>query len=131
MIHTALFLLALSLYLGALTQIAFVIWNADVWRGWAAFAFGGLGFAAGGYANLVWLANPLAFMAWYCHSKPVPTVALATASLLLAVSFKFCSTVVVSEAGGPGYAITAVGLGYWLWLAAIAITLLASLTVIF
>lgn len=122
-------IVAVLLYLASLTQLGFVAQESNVWPGWGILLFGFLGLCSGHMTNLIWLANPLLFCTWavfIAHSKFI-ALFFAVLSLIVAASFLFCKTVEVSEAGGSGYEITHIGLGYWLWLASISLTVIACI----
>ena len=76
---------------------------------------------------IVWFANPLFFLAiilLFLHK----TAALITASsaFILALSFQFFDEVLINEGGTIGK-IDSLSIGYWLWLASIALVLFAAI----
>ncbi len=92
------------------------------WPGYGILLLGLLGAFSGEPANLLWLCNPLLFVAWVALFTNQPRLALgfSGAALLGGLLFLACDRVLVSEAGGKGYTIASVGAGYWLWIASMA-----------
>ena len=82
------------------------------------FLFGGLGFFLSP-AGLTWLANPLVIAAWV-NNKLQRSLIYSLLALLLSVSFLFFNKVVIDEAGLYSK-IIGYKLGYWLWLASMAV----------
>jgi len=113
---------SLVLFLLCLTQDGFVV-DGDNPRAWSQAGYllllGWLGLLAG---IVAWLANPLLIAAWIAFALRSHRAALALgiAALLCALSFLAVDTVMVSEA--PSFAkVTGLGLGYWLWIASMAV----------
>ena len=99
------------------------------WQGWGALAFGWL-VLAGADANMAWLANPMLLVAWISILLDRRLVALgfALGALVIGLSFLTFETVVTNE-GGVASAITGYRLGYWVWLASMAVTVLSALMI--
>lgn len=91
--------------------------------GIAAFILGPIGLFAGHFS---WLANPLLWFAWGRFNKSDEGVALALASisLLVALTFLLGKTVAVGSAGEYPYKVLA---GYFIWLASIGSAIVATL----
>lgn len=89
------------------------------------FGFLGVGSSL---ANSTWLANPLLFLSWYAIEKKWKICAIISAmtALAFAVSFSFATTLMFGSSPVPAQ-ITGLGAGYWLWVASMAMALLASL----
>jgi hypothetical protein len=91
---------------------------------------GMLGLASAYPTNFIWLANPLLFASWLAMLQRVRLPAIACSVLALGLGFAFllATKVMVSESGTPNR-VEGYGVGYWLWLASIAIACCASLLV--
>lgn len=126
----ALLALAVVVYGAALAEdeVFCVAGKCDDWPGYAVLLVGALAIGVGP-ANLAWLANPLALVAWVAivAGRRWPALLLSAAALLVAASFMLAETVVTNEAGIAN-PVTGLGPGYWLWLASLAITGLAAAT---
>jgi hypothetical protein len=121
-------LVAIAIYLVCLPLDAFcVAGKCSDWPGWGILAFGALLVAAAD-ANIVWLANPMLFVAWGTVWSGHRLVALAfgLGATVLALSFLSFRTVVTNE-GGIAQPITGYKAGYWLWLACMAVTVVSAL----
>lgn len=89
--------------------------------------FGAFGTLTGHPANLTWLANPLLFLSWIfiANAWRVPAIAASAAALLVGASFMLAKTVIINESGYPSH-VTGYALGYWLWLASMALAIAAA-----
>ena len=118
---------SLALYAISLTQDGFYISgpNPEAWSpGFALLLVGWLALFDGVVA---WLANPALFASWllFRRGKHAAAFISAMASLLLAASFLAHNEIMVSEA--PTYeTVISYGLGYGMWLAASAASIVAS-----
>lgn len=123
-------LLAVAVYVVCLPLDAFcVAGKCGDWPGWGALAFGWLLVGATD-ANSMWLANPLLFASWLCTWLHQRWVALAAAlgALVLALAFMSFKTVVTNEGGIP-MAISGYAAGYWVWVASIALSIVAAVLI--
>ncbi len=78
-------------------------------------------------AGLTWLANPLLFYAWINFSEYGPSSCYTSlAALLIGLSFLLRKSIIKDEGGNYG-TITGYRAGYWLWLASMAVAVLATL----
>jgi hypothetical protein len=118
----AILAVSLLLFLICLTQDGFLVEGENP-RAWSSagylLLFGWLGLLSGVVA---WLANPLWVAAWiaFAWRRRRLALGLGLAALLCALSFLKVDTVMVSEA--PTFAkVTSVGVGYWLWIASMAV----------
>lgn len=120
-------IVSISLFLMSLALPGIVV-AGDAWPGIGILLLGLMGVFTGEPANLVWLCNPLLLAAWIGNFQRQPRLALgcSAAALLGGLLLLICKVVVVSEAGGDGYEITAVGVGYWLWLGSMLPIVVAS-----
>jgi hypothetical protein len=125
-------LMSIGLFIISLTQPAFYIDNPHDSASWSngiiLILIGWLGTISGGGAAFAWIANPLIFFSWFLFFRDLKnsmwTSILAT---IFAASFLLFDDVVGSEAP-TYYTVTAIKLGYWLWLTSIA--LFAFLTIV-
>jgi hypothetical protein len=114
------------LFVASLTQFAFYVDTPDAWgdRAFFLLLIGWLGIFSG---ELSWFANPLLAASWVAAFVGEKSVAIvsAIAALILATTFLLRDTLIASEA--PTYAkITGYGLGYWLWLLSIGLSMLSA-----
>lgn len=124
-------LLALSavVYLVSLTcpEAFCVSGNCTNWPGYGVLL---LGWTMLGQtlANDTWFANLLLFVGWalILLGRRLPAVLPSAGALGLAATFLLAQDVVTNEAGIK-FAITGVRLGYWLWLASMAVALVAAM----
>ena len=121
-------LLSLVVYAAALAQEeAFCVdGQCANWPGYAILLFGALALGDNP-ANMAWLANPLLLAAWIAAwmGRRGPAFIVGFAALVLAVSFSFAKTVIANEAGIAS-SVTGLRLGYWLWLASMAVSCAAA-----
>jgi hypothetical protein len=123
-----LLIVSILFYAISLTQPAYHVVNGNprlVYSGWNVLTIGWLGAFEGKFA---WFANPVLVSVWIFAAKGRNSRAIATASvaLLLALSFLLNRQISVDEAGHYGQIIHD-GLGYWCWLASIALAFVAAL----
>jgi hypothetical protein len=123
-------LLALSfvVYIACLPWEAFCVRElCHEWPAWTILLSGAL-LVNSSYANIAWLANPVLFAAWWAifKRKAAAALVLSFAALALAASFLLAGEVVTNEAGFAR-PITGYRIGYWLWLASMALACLAAL----
>lgn len=102
--------------------------SCDSWPSWSILLLGWMGLPLGGWSNLIWLANPILFIAWAkqlrshrsSESRQRRNAAiLSYIALTLALSFLLAKTVVANEGGVP-QAIESYDWGYWIWVSGIA-----------
>lgn len=113
--------LSVILFAASLTQDAFCVSGiCSDWPGWSILLFGALGHTS-------WFANPLLGAAWIAalFARRVPALILALAALGLAAPFMFETSVVTNEAGMTN-PVTGLRDGYWLWLASMAMAVVAA-----
>jgi hypothetical protein len=87
-----------------------------------AFLMGSLAVLGGGtYEWLIWLANPLCFIAILClmFDKKI-ALHFASVSIILSLSFLSSNTILAAESGTRGE-ILSIKSGYYIWLSSIAI----------
>lgn len=76
--------------------------------------------------GIVWLANPILFFSWIkLNKKPKTSLVSSVISLILMLSFLLFDKVVNNEAGVP-QKITAIKLGYWLWVSSAFIMVIGN-----
>jgi hypothetical protein len=114
------FFISLAFFLFSLTQVAYKTDYSDQSANEASslliFLIGWLGIVFIPY-GIPWLANPLLIIAWilFLRRKIGGPVILSLLASLFSASFLLLDKMPANEA--PTYAnITAIGLGYWLWL---------------
>lgn len=118
--HVAL-LLSVILFAASLTQDAFCVSGiCSDWPGWSILLFGALGHTS-------WFANPLLGFSWIATllARRIPALILPLAALALAGSFLFETSVITNEAGMVN-PVTGLREGYWLWLASMAMAVIAA-----
>lgn len=122
-------LLALSVvaYIACLPWDAFCVRGlCDEWPAWTILLSGWL-MLGSPFANFTWLANPVLFASWWFISarETVVSLILSIIALATAASFLLAGDVITNEAGivRP---ITGYRIGYWLWLASMALACLAA-----
>jgi hypothetical protein len=118
--------LSVVLFALSLTMEAFYIAddNGSEYSSAFAFGLGWMGFMAGNFmTTFLWLANPLYILAIILPGFNKKASALiGLLAVVLALAFLAVDSIATSESGnGPYYKITAIGSGYWIWLAAIAV----------
>ena len=87
-----------------------------------AFLMGSIAVLGGGtYEWLIWLANPLCFIAILClmFDKKI-ALHFASVSIILSLSFLSSNTILAAESGTRGE-ILAIKSGYYIWLSSIVI----------
>jgi hypothetical protein len=114
------------LFLVSLTQTGFYLGEEerDDSPGWLIILIGWL--AVFTHDSVAWLANPLLLLTWFAAlivGSRRAAIVLAAASTLLALSFLFCESMSL----GPRPKVITLGPGYWIWLASIAVALVASM----
>lgn len=129
-IQYILLLASVALFAASMSQPAFRIGEGD-WgdRGVFLVVFGGMAFLGGGFAEgLVWLANPLylaaVFLMLFGKSW---AIVCSISALILAFWFMTWQSILTSESGKTTE-ILGLSLGYYLWLAAIAVMVACTLT---
>lgn len=122
-----IFFISLGVLLVALTQKTYCTPDCGSYgSGFVAFLFGILGIFVGG-AYITWFANPFLILSWlFIGKRPWVSLILSSFSLVIAFSFLIYDEIMINEAGHYGE-IIGYALGYWLWIASIAIMLLGSL----
>lgn len=95
---------------------------------WMLFLLGWMGILGGnGIATIIWMANPIYFIAMYNMIKGKPVgIILSFVATLLAFSFSQLDGMLTSESGQYSK-ITSLELGYMLWLSSFAILSLGAL----
>lgn len=114
-------LLSVILFAASLTQDAFCVSGiCSDWPGWSILLFGALGHTS-------WFANPLLAASWIAalFARRLPALILSLAALGLAGSFLFETSVITNEAGMAN-PVTGLREGYWLWLASMAMAVIAA-----
>lgn len=116
--------ISLCLFLACLAFPAFYVGVDQAPSGsLSLLATGWMGFF---YGQFSWLANPAYVAAFIARrAEPPFSLSLAIVALLLALSFLFNRTIVVNE-GGLSDVITGVGWGYFLWVTAMLVLVLAQ-----
>ncbi|THD64798.1 hypothetical protein [Phenylobacterium sp.] len=108
--------LSIALYISSLALSPF-----GGWPGWADLAFGWLGIGSV-LSSLCWFANPILWLTWSAigsGARREVSAPLSIAALACAGSFLFMRTALAGE--GPPAPIGPLRIGYWLWLASIAV----------
>lgn len=126
-ISAGLFLVSVGLYLASLATTAYMTVNgthSQVHLGVEALVLGPIGFFAGHFA---WVANPLLWGSWITRARPGMRLSfrLALLSFATALLFFVGETVPV---GSAGYYKYHVDLGFYLWLASMAVAAGAAFT---
>lgn len=124
-------IIALILYIISLTQPAFSYRNHQgphTMESLPLLVMGGTAILGGGLLEwLIWLANPLSWIAWITTIQAnKDRSAHSMIAFVLAISFFNWKQILVSESGQEG-PITQLQAGYWLWVASIGFLLIASL----
>jgi hypothetical protein len=101
------------------------------WPGWAVLASGwreSLIPRADPRVAFGWLANPLVWASWVLVFRCAygKAAVLATLATLLGIGVHFGSRIVVNGSAAP-LPMPHLGPGYWLWVAALSVALLAAL----
>jgi hypothetical protein len=123
--------LSLLLFFISFATTAFYVDYPDDAEYSSAFVFGlgWMGFMAGNFmTTFLWLANPVYVLAIILSgfNKKVSAL-IGLLAVVLALAFLAVDGIATSESGnGPFYKITAIGTGYWLWLAAIVILIFGN-----
>jgi hypothetical protein len=91
-------------------------------KGWGALVFGWMGILTGDFKYVVWYANPLLFLSWLFSQEKRTSLLLSLIAFLLAIMFMGFDTILGID--GEVYYIRSLGIGYWLWLSAIAVMLI-------
>ena len=97
-------------------------------RGWVALAFGWVGVSR--VEDLAWFANPLLIFGWLLAPSGARFLSgpFCVAALLISGAFLFATKVVGPGEGGFREAdLVSIGSGYWLWLASIAMAVVAAM----
>lgn len=99
--------------------------DRNCWPGWSILLFGALGLAAG--PQVSWLANLLVIPAWLlllARSKTSDSLAamLCVAAIVVGNSF-LLQGVSTSKSGGPLHPVSSLGIGYWLWMVSITLSM--------
>ena len=94
--------------------------------GFLAFFFGIVGVLVGG-AYLCWFANPFLVLSWFfIKRKPLLAVLFSAMAISIGLFFMTYDEIIINEAGHSG-TITGYGIGYWFWLASMAVVFIGSL----
>lgn len=123
-----LMLLGIAMFATSLCLNAVTLSNSSEWPGWFMLVFGAFGLIWGfSLVYLPWLANLLLFITWilFYRKKWEYSVRTPIVAFLLAAGFILVRNINLSLDGGD-QPITSLGLGYWIWLGSIAITIIAT-----
>jgi len=121
--------LSLGLFILSLTRPALVLETGSVLQSDQSFLYfiiGGIAIAGGGTMEfLVWLANPLYFIALFLSfkNKRISIFFIIIANIL-AISFSRWKEILISESGSTGKIISFCS-GYYLWIASMFVLLFA------
>jgi hypothetical protein len=118
----------MGLYALSLTQQCYCISGAcgNHWSGISLVALGAIGGIMSS-AGLTWYANPLIWAAWsMIQTKPKRAMVFSLLATLLSAAFLLATRISDVQADVTSY-ITEYRIGYWLWLASMATTLIGSL----
>lgn len=112
--------ISLILFAISLTQNAYTINDLGQIKkasGFEAFFMGGLAFLGGGFFEwLIWLANPLYFLAVFFRKRNIDNaIAFGWMALILSLSFSLWRNLLAAE-NGRSAIIQSKGLGYIIWL---------------
>ena len=129
-IRRILFWGSIAIYLLALTQKTYCVDGdcGDDFSGLANLLMGGLALLfVQDAVSLIWLANPLFWVAWLSFRRNA-TLSLICIILGLSISlcFLFFDEILINEAGHYGQ-ITGYATGYWLWVLSFVLLLVAVL----
>jgi hypothetical protein len=123
---------SILLFALSLTQRGFYT-DRDAGDGWqpsiAILLTGCLGVCTGIPA---WLANPAVIASWILmqnRTKRRMAVICAAGSILIALTFLMQKKILVDEAGNDA-TITGYGLGYWMWIASMAVSLIGCIAMV-
>jgi hypothetical protein len=125
-----LVLLSAGLFAASLTQESFCTGSCTGWPGFGVLGFGWIEPIAlsqvGPFVAFSWYANPCLGLALVFTLSEFRRLALtfAGAGLVLGAAFLLGKSVWVSESGAD--AITGHALGYWLWVASLAVAFVAA-----
>jgi hypothetical protein len=119
------------LYAVLLYAVALVSAVLPGWQGWGVLLYGwreSLIPRADPRVAFGWLANPLIWASWVLvfRSAYGKAAVLATLATLLGLGVQFGTRIVVNESVAP-LPMPRLGPGYWLWVAGLAVALLAAL----
>lgn len=112
------------IYLACLTQNAFYLSqsNPTAWSlGFGLLVFGWMG-------DISWFANPILFLSWGCIARKKYKMAQVSSLIALLFGLSFLTTKSLLTSTQPSYAmIESYGIGYWLWLMSMGITLIVAI----
>jgi hypothetical protein len=118
------------LYLASLPCNSFSLSpDSEFIPGYLLLLTGGFGIFSLNPTNLVWLANPLLFIAWGANIFRLSWLSVVVSGLALAVGlyFLFCTKVSASMTSWDDFSqITKLHVGYWLWIASMGCAFLSS-----
>ena len=99
------------------------------WPSYGVLLVGPIGLFSLTVGNLIWVANPILFVAWYaCYIREKSRAwVLSIAALSIGASFLLVKDVVTNEAGIP-FPVTGYRAGYWLWLASMILACVSALS---
>lgn len=126
----AVLIVAIVVYLACMPLDAFCVGGkCSDWQGWGILAFGGM-LLASADSNIVWLANPILFLAWIMVllNRRLVAVLLSLGALVIGLAFLSFKSVVTNE-GGIQMPITGYKAGYWVWLASMGVTAVSALLI--
>jgi len=120
-------IISVVLYVASLTPDSICIsGDCGGWPGWGILFVGWLALFATP-ANMTWLANPVLFVCWglLLGSRWWAALVVGAAALAGGGSFLLHDKILSSESGSLS-TITGTAIGYWLWLASMAVACLCA-----
>lgn len=119
-IRTGIVIISIAVFITSLTQTAITYYDFEAQKTHSSislFLMGGLSILGGGlWEWLIWLANPIYFLAVIFFLKSNKTSRIASISAtILALSFTTWNEILVAENGRTA-TIKSLNSGYWLWL---------------
>ncbi|PTQ98049.1 hypothetical protein C8P68_103208 [Mucilaginibacter yixingensis] len=123
-------LVSITVFVVSLALPCFQTESSGWTNGITVFLFGAFGFIMICKAYISWFANPVLLWSWYMLRKDQgKALTLSLIAPVLAITFLFCDEIFANE-GGSTTPITAVGIGYWLWLGSMMVMLVGNILLV-
>ena len=122
-ITKVLFWLSIALFVACLPLNAYNLSGIHVtWSGLGILFFGWMGGPAH-LANLAWWANPALFISWSYLARRTPRFLIFGVIAAVLVVLPLFGHRVVDNEGGVAVTLRTLNIGYWVWVAAVAMNL--------